>query len=493
MATYLLAIDQGTTSTRAILFDAQARSVAMAQEALPQIYPALGWVEHDPEEIWRATLSTCRRALSRAGVAAAEVVAIGITNQRETTILWDRKTGQPLHNAIVWQDRRTADRCRDLASAANEALVRERSGLVIDPYFSATKIGWLLDRHDLRARAERGEIAFGTVDSFLLWRLTGGQVHATDATNAARTSLMNIHTGDWDEDLLALFQVPRGILPEIRDTAADFGATLPDLLGGGIAIGALAGDQQAALVGQACFAPGETKSTYGTGCFIVANTGTQAVVSDNRLLTTVAYRLQGKTSYALEGSIFIAGAAIQWLRDGLGILADSQESAALAASLPDNGGVYFVPALTGLGAPYWDPEARGLISGLSRQTTAAHLVRAALEAVSFQTSDLLQAMQRDGVPEMAALRVDGGMVGNDWLLQNMADLAGLPVERAAVAETTALGAAFLAGLQTGVLASLAEIARLRRTDGIFRPAIDEAARLSLFEGWREAVDRCLTR
>ncbi len=482
----LLAIDQGTTSTRAILFDSALCPVAMAQRPLPQIFPAHGWVEHDPEEIWQATVAVCREVLA---AAAGPVAAIGITNQRETAVVWERATGRPVHNAIVWQDRRTAARCRELAEAGFEPIVTERSGLLLDPYFSASKIAWILDHADLRGRAERGELAFGTIDSFLLWRLTGGRVHATDATNAARTALFNIHDGGWDDALLRLFGVPAALLPEVRDNAADFGTTEPAILGQAIPIAAMAGDQHAALVGHACFAPGDLKCTYGTGAFMIANTGRVARASKNRLLTTIGYRLGGVITYALEGSIFTTGAAVQWLRDGLGLVRDSADSAALAASVPDSGGVYVVPALTGLGAPWWDAEARGLICGIDRQVTAAHIVRATLESVAFQTGDLIGAMRRDGIADEAALRVDGGMTSNEWLLQALADLTGLPVARAPVAETTALGVARLAALQSGICGSLDEIAGLHRPDRIWQPLLATAEREARRQGWLTAVAR----
>ena len=485
-AAHILAIDQGTTSTRAILFDARLRPVAMAQRALPQVYPAHGWVEHDPEAIWSATVVVCREVLAR---LAGPVAGIGITNQRETAVIWDRATGRPIHNAIVWQDRRTAERCQAMFAAGNEPEVAARTGLRLDPYFSATKLGWLLDHTGTRARAERGELAAGTIDSFLLWRLTGGRVHATDATNAARTALFNIHANRWDPDLLRLFGVPAALLPEVRDNTAAFGTTDAAILGRPIAVRAMAGDQQAALVGHACFAPGDLKCTYGTGAFMIANTGDTPVASANRLLTTIGYRLAGRITYALEGSIFVTGAAVQWLRDGLGLFRDAAETAALAASVPDSGGVYMVPALTGLGAPHWDSDARGLICGLDRQATAAHLVRATLEAVAFQTHDLIGAMRGDGIADGAVLRVDGGMTANAWLMQCLADITALPVARAAVAETTALGVASLAALQAGLCGSLDEVAALYRPDRTWHPSMPETRRGPLLQGWQAAVRR----
>jgi len=490
---YLLAIDQGTTSTRAILFDADCLPQATAQIELPQIFPRDGWVEHDPEEIWSAAREVCRRVLAEKGAGAGDVAAIGITNQRETVVLWDRATGKPIHNAIVWQDRRTADFCRALAADGHGDLIRRKSGLVIDPYFSGTKITWLLDNvPGAREAAERGDLAFGTIDCFLLWRLTGGKVHATDASNASRTMAFNIHTQDWDDDLLEILRIPRAILPEVRDNAADFGRTDPGLFGGGIAVGGMAGDQQAATVGQACFEPGMIKSTYGTGCFVLLNTGAQAVESKNNLLTTVAYRLDGKTTYAVEGSIFNAGTAIQWLRDGLKIIDHAPDSEELARSVEDAAGVYFVPAFTGLGAPYWDPDARGAILGLTRDSGAAHVVRAALNAVCYQTLDLMEAMAEDGAAAPKALRVDGGMVANDWLVQRLADMLDIPVERPTVIETTALGVAFLAGRQAGIYDSLESISAKWQRDCRCEPAMDPARRERLYAGWRKAVGRVRT-
>lgn len=482
----LLAIDQGTTSTRAILFDAALRPQAIAQRALPQMFPRPGRVEHDPEAIWSATVAVCREVLGRAD---GPVAALGITNQRETVVVWERATGRPVHNAIVWQDRRTADRCRALAEAGCEPELTARTGLLLDPYFSASKLGWLLDQGVLRARAGRGELLAGTIDTFLLWRLTGA--HATDASNAARTALFDIHRQCWDAEMLRLWDVPETLLAEVRDNAADFGVTDPAVLGHAIPVAAMAGDQQAALVGHACFAPGDMKCTYGTGAFLIANTGETPRASANRLLTTVGYRLGGNVTYALEGSIFTTGAAVQWLRDGLGVIRDAADSAALAASVPDCGGVHVVPALTGLGAPWWDAAARGVICGIGRDTTAAHLVRATLESVAFQTGDLIGAMRADGMTDPTALRVDGGMTANDWLMQCLADLTGLPVARAAVAETTALGVAGLAGLRAGLFGSLADLARLHRPERTWRPALDVNARAARAAEWHRAVRRAL--
>jgi glycerol kinase len=489
---HVLAIDQGTTSTRAILFDAEARPVAAAQRELAQHYPARGWVEHDPEQIWNDTLEVARGALASSGIEIGRVAGIGITNQRETIIVWDRATGEPIHRAIVWQDRRTADECARLKGVGAEALVRERTGLLLDPYFSATKIAWILDQMpDARARAERGELACGTIDCFLLWRLTGGAAHATDITNASRTSLFDIHRQCWDQELCRLFRVPAALLPEVHDNAHVFGLTAPRLFAAQIPIGGLAGDQQAALFGQACFAPGMAKSTYGTGCFMLVNTGTEAVTSQHRLLTTPAYRLNGETAYALEGSIFVAGAAVKWLRDGLGVIADAAETDSMATRVADNHGVYMVPAFVGLGAPYWDPDARGAIFGLTLDATAAHLARAALEAVAYQTLDLAEAMARDTSAAPSALRIDGGMAANAWLCQFLADILQVPVERPQNIETTALGAAFLAGLATGVWASCDDIARTWKRRDCFTPAMDEGRRARLVAGWRAAVAKTL--
>lgn len=493
MADTLLAIDQGTTSTRAILFGAGGDIRAVAQEELAQHYPKGGWVEHDPEEIWSATLKVCRAVLEQAGTTPA---AIGITNQRETTILWDRETGEPVHPAIVWQDRRGAPMCRDLEEAGAAPTIRERTGLVVDSYFSATKLKWLLDNVEgVRKRAQAGKLAFGTVDSFLLWRLTGGKVHATDATNASRTMLFNIHEQRWDADLLQLFGVPDSLLPEVMDSAADFGTTDKSLLGAAIPVAGIAGDQQAATVGQACFAPGMVKSTYGTGCFVMMNAGEDAPTAAHGLLTTVAYRLAGRTTYALEGSIFNAGTTVQWLRDKLGLFEDAAETEALAAGLPDNRGVFIVPAFTGLGAPHWDPDARGAIFGLTRDTGAPELVRAALEAVCYQTADLLEIMAADmGMgSEAPVLRVDGGMAANGWLMQFLADSLAAPVERPAVTETTALGAAFLAGLQTGVYGSLDDIADKWALDARWEPKMEAAERTALLDRWRKLVERVRER
>lgn len=486
-ADHILAIDQGTTSSRAILFNARGTPVVTAQREFKQYYPADGWVEHDPEEIWFTVLATCKEVLNHPD--SARCAAIGITNQRETTLLWDRKTNEVLGRAIVWQDRRTAALCAKLKAEGHEATVTAKTGLLLDPYFSATKLGWLLDNvPGARSKAENGDLAFGTVDSFVLWRLTGGKVHATDATNASRTLLYNIHTHKWDEALLKLFRIPASVLPEVKDCAADYGTSDPAILGKAVPIAGIAGDQQAATIGQCCFAPGACKSTYGTGAFLVMNTGDKALASKNRLLTTVCYRLGGKTTYALEGSIFVAGAAIQWLRDGIKIIRTAAETEALARSLPHNKGVYLVPAFTGLGAPYWEPDARGAVFGLTRDTGIAELVRAALESVAYQTQDLLQAMHDDGI-DPARLRVDGGMVRNDFVAQMLADILGVPVDRPRVTETTAIGAASLAALSIGIVSSMAELEDRWQCDRSFTPSLNPIERKDLLSGWRSAVER----
>ena len=489
---HVIAIDQGTTSTRAIAFDASARAVAIARRALTQHYGDSGLVEHDPEEIWRDTQATVQEVIGRCPGGADSVAALGITNQRETVVIWERAGGAPIHRAIVWQDRRTAEECARLKSQGAEEIVRRRTGLLLDPYFSATKIAWMLDHvAGARAAAFRGELAFGTIDTFLLWRLTGGRVHATDVTNASRTLLYDIHAQCWDEELLRLLRVPRALLPEVRDSSEIYGTTEPALFGRELPIAGLAGDQQAALIGQGCFRPGTAKSTYGTGCFLLLNTGEVAIASANRLLTTPAYRIGGRIAYALEGSIFVAGAAVKWLRDGLKVIESASETAVLAARLPDDHGVYLVPAFVGLGAPHWDPGARGLLCGLTLDTSAAHLARAALEAVAYQTLDLTEAMQRDGAGPPAAIRVDGGMAANDWLCQFLADILQARIERSAELETTALGAAFLAGLATGVWPDLAALAAHSRTAVVFEPRMQRARRATLLAGWRQALARAL--
>ena len=490
---HVLAIDQGTTSTRAMLFDRGARMVSVAQRELPQHYPRAGWVEHDAEEIWCDTLAVVRESIARSAVPLDRLAAIGVTNQRETVVVWDRSTGEPIHRAIVWQDRRTADLCASLKAEGTEEEVRAKTGLLLDPYFSATKLAWILDNvTDARARAERGELAFGTIDSFLLWRLTSGAVHATDATNASRTLLYDIHAQRWDADLCRLFRIPEAILPEVRDNSGSFGITATGLLDRQIPIGGMVGDQQAALIGQACFDPGMVKSTYGTGCFLFLNTGEIAVSSANRLLTTPAYRLDGRTTYAVEGSIFVAGAAVKWLRDGLGVLQSAEESESLATHVADSHGVYMVPAFVGLGAPHWDPEARAAIHGLTLDATGAHLVRAALEAVAYQTFDLLRAMAADGCSTPVALRVDGGMAANAWLCQFLADIIDCRVDRPSNLETTALGAAFLAGLATGVWRDLDEVSRTWTAAQSFNPGMSAEQRQKLLQGWCKALKRTLS-
>ena len=489
--TYLLAIDQGTTSSRAMLFREDLSVAAQAQQEVPQHFPASGWVEHDPEDIWATTLATCRAAMEKGGVTAREIAAIGISNQRETTVVWERASGKAIHRAIVWQDRRTADVCARLQADGHEPLIATRTGLIADPYFSGTKIAWILDAvPGARARAERGELLFGTVDCYLLWRLTGGAVHATDATNASRTLLFNIHTGAWDDDLLDLLRVPRAMLPEVRDCAADFGATQRDLFEGRIAIRGIAGDQQAATIGQACFAPGMMKSTYGTGCFALLNTGETAVMSKHKLLTTIAYQLNGKRTYALEGSIFVAGSAVQWLRDSLHLIETAHDSDILAPQADETQSVYLVPAFVGLGAPYWNPRVRGALFGLTRNTGPAELAQAALESVCYQTCDLWQAMRADW-PDLAtrgaSLRVDGGMAVSDWTMQRLADLLKATVDRPVIAETTALGAAYLAGFSAGICPPPASFAAQWQLDRRFTPAMDDATRAEKLDGWSRAV------
>ncbi len=498
--TRILAIDQGTTSTRAVMFDATGQPLAVSQKPLQQIYPADGWVEHNPEEIWTAVVDVCRTVIAKTG-GPENIAAIGITNQRETTVVWDKRTGKPVMNAIVWQDRRGAARCADLKQKGHEQTIQDKTGLLLDSYFSATKIEWVLNTIDgARAAAKGGHLAFGTIDTFLLWRLTGGQAHATDATNASRTMLCNIHTGSWDTDLLALFSIPKSMLPDIRDTAGSFGQTDPGILGAEIPICGIVGDQQGALVGQACFAPGMIKSTYGTGCFVLAHTGAKALKSRNRMLTTIAYQIGGRITYALEGSIFNAGTVIQWLRDNMKMIEHAEDSEALAASLDspegkdENAGqVVLVPAFTGLGAPHWDPHARGAILGLTRDTGVAEVVRAGLESVCFQTADLLNALRQDGIPAPFALRVDGGMAANAWLLQFLADICDVPVERPSYGETTVLGAAFLAGLGRGVYSSLDEVKTAWHLGSRATPTMKPARRTALLENWRKGVERVKTQ
>jgi glycerol kinase len=495
MSGYVLAIDQGTTSSRAIVFDGKQRIAGLGKMEFTQHFPASGWVEHVPEEIWATCLWSMKTALKKAGVTAADIAAIGITNQRETTVVWDRATGKAIHNAIVWQDRRTSKACERLKRSGAEKLVARKTGLLLDPYFSATKIGWLLDNvPGARKRAENGELAFGTVESWLIWRLTGGRSHTTDASNACRTLLYNIETGDWDDELLRLFRVPRAILPEIRDNADDFGTSDKSVLGAAIAIRGAAGDQQAATIGQACFQPGMMKSTYGTGCFALLNTGTDMVRSRNRLLTTVAYRLDGQTTYALEGAIFMAGASVQWLRDKLRLFKDASETGALAKASDAASDVYLVPAFVGLGAPWWDAEARGAIYGLTRNTGPSDLTRAALESVAYQTQDLLAAMRKDwkGARD-TVLRVDGGMVASDWTMQFLSDILDVPVDRPTILETTALGAAWLAGWKAGVWPDMKGFSKRWSLDRQFNPSMDPRLRKTKLKGWHDAIARTLTR
>jgi glycerol kinase len=490
----VLAIDQGTTSTRAIVFDGTMRVAGVGQKEFGQHFPASGWVEHDPEEIWESVLSTCRQAITAARLTAADIAAIGITNQRETVVIWDRTTGEPIHNAIVWQDRRTAPLCAKLKKQGLEAKFNKRTGLLLDPYFSGTKIAWLLDHvKGARRRAERGELLAGTIDAFLVWRLTGGKVHATDATNASRTLVYNIAINRWDAELLQILGIPVSMLPQVKDSSDDYGVTKRNLFGAEIPILGVAGDQQAATIGQACFEPGMMKSTYGTGCFALLNTGSDMVRSRNRLLTTIAYRLDGRTTYALEGSIFIAGAAVQWLRDGLGVIGKAEESGTLAAKADGGQGVYLVPAFVGLGAPHWDSEARGAIFGLTRNSGPAELARAALESVAYQTRDLLDAMKKDwkGTAQ-TVLRVDGGMVASDWTMQRLADILDAPVDRPQILETTALGAAWLAGSMAGVWPGTGDFAKSWKLERRFEPQMDDRIRALKLKGWRDSVRRTLT-
>ncbi|MCE3256797.1 MAG: glycerol kinase [Nitrobacter vulgaris] len=491
METHILAIDQGTTSSRAIVFRADISIAAIAQQEFPQHFPASGWVEHEPEDIWTSTVATCRQAMKKADVTPKDIAAIGITNQRETTVVWDRATGKAVHRAIVWQDRRTADICARLKAEGHESAISAKTGLIIDPYFSGTKVAWILDSvPGARARAMRGELMFGTVDCYLLWRLTGGKVHATDATNASRTLLFNIHTGQWDDELLDMLQVPRAMLPEVKDSSVHFGDSAPELFGAPISIRGIAGDQQAAVVGQACFAPGMIKSTYGTGCFALLNTGTTPVASNNKLLTTIAYQLNGQRTYALEGSIFVAGSAVQWLRDGLGLIKQASEMGPLADQSDPTQSVYLVPAFVGMGAPYWKPNVRGALFGLTRNTGPAELAHAALESVCYQTFDLWDAMRADWPGADAAhtvLRVDGGMTASSWTMQRLADLLEAPVDRPVIQETTALGAAYLAGLSAGVYPEPSRFADNWRLERRFRPAMSAATRTRKLKGWAAAV------
>ena len=487
----ILAIDQGTTSSRAILFSTSGQLIAQQNQEFEQIFPADGWVEHRAEDIWQSTLAMARAMIARADEIGQPSMGIGITNQRETVVIWDRHTGEAIHNAIVWQDRRTAPLCEALQADGHLETVSQASGLLLDPYFSATKASWILDHVDgARARAEAGDLCFGTIDSFLIWRLTGGKRHVTDATNASRTNLYNIEKGCWDTDLCALFNVPQAMLPEVHDCASHFGDSVPDLLGRSLPILGVAGDQQAATIGQACFAAGDIKSTYGTGCFMLANTGQKRLHSRHKLLSTIAYRINGETTFGLEGSIFISGAIIQWLRDGLQILAHAKDSEPLATSLASNDGVYMVPALTGLGAPHWAPHARGAVYGITRDTGPAHFARAALESVAYQTYDLLKAVEGDGMTPNG-VKVDGGMVGNNWLMQFMADILDQRIDRPVVAETTALGVAMLAMLQDGQASSLSDMADMWQLDRSFSPDMTQEHRDDLLAGWQTALSRTL--
>ena len=486
---YLLAIDQGTSSSRTVLYDHGANVVAHAQQEFPQIYPQPGWVEHDPEAIWNSVTAVTTSAMQKAGASAADISAIGITNQRETTLVWDRETGECVYNAIVWQDRRTAAFCQSLKDDGLESKITDKTGLRLDPYFSATKVAWILDNVDgVRKRAAGGKLAFGTIDSFLLWRLTGGRVHATDATNASRTSLFNIHTQQWDDELLEIFSVPRSLLPEVRDCAADFGVAIDACVGGEVPVSGIAGDQQAALIGQAGFSDGMTKSTYGTGCFVIANTGAKALHSANQLLTTIAMRIDGEVTYGLEGSVFVAGSAMQWLRDELRVIDSAAASEDIARRTGVIADVHVVPAFAGLGAPYWDPDARGAILGLTRGTGRDEIVTATLQAVAYQTRDLIDAMSDDGI-NPSVIRVDGGMVANNWFLQFLADVLDIPVERPVNVESTVLGAAYLAGFRAGVVESFDALAALWQRDEIFEPQMGSEQRERLLSGWQDAVNR----
>ncbi len=493
--TYILAIDQGTTSTRAILYDSAMKPVASGQEEFPQHFPNSGWVEHDPEDLWRTTLGTCRSAIQSAGIAAKDIAAIGITNQRETVVVWDTETGAPIHNAIVWQDRRTAERCRTLRDAGHEEMITERTGLLLDPYFSATKLAWILDHvHGARDRAARGDLLAGTVDSYLIWKLTGGAVHVTDATNAARTMLYDIRKGRWSRSICDLLDVPINMLPQVHDCAADFGTTDPEVLGAVIPICGVAGDQQAATVGQACFKPGMVKSTYGTGCFALLNTGDTPVRSTNRLLTTIAYQLDGKPTYALEGSIFVAGAVVQWLRDGLQMITASADTQALAEAADPHQDIVMVPAFVGLGAPYWNPDCRGAVFGLTRNTGPAEMARAALESVGYQTRDLIEAMAADWQSDevQPILRVDGGMVASDWTMQFLSDIINAPVDRPTIRETTALGVAWLAGMHAGVYPDRETFAKTWTQETRFTPTMDADRRAAKYARWKKAVQATTT-
>jgi glycerol kinase len=497
MTDYILAIDQGTTSTRAIIFDDKLKIVSVAQQDFDQYFPNPGWVEHDPEDLFRTTISTCRAVLEKSHLSASDIACIGITNQRETTVLWDRDTGDPIHNAIVWQDRRAAEMCAELKAAGHEDMVIDHTGLIIDSYFSGNKIRWVLKNVEgARAKAEAGKLMFGTVETWLIWRLTGRSVHATDATNASRTMMYDIRNGCWDPDLLSMLDIPVSILPDIKDSSADFGETISEFFGGSIRIGGAIGDQQSAAVGQACFKPGMIKSTYGTGCFALLNTGDTMVRSQNRLLSTVAYQLNGKATYALEGSIFIAGAVVQWLRDGLHIIENASDTHQMAQDAADNQDVVMVPAFTGLGAPYWDAHARGAIFGISRGTGPAEFARAALESVGYQTRDLLEAMHKDWQNtsgQDTILRVDGGMTASDWSMQFLSDIIGAPVDRPTILETTAVGAAYMAGLHAGILPEPDEFANLWALERRFIPMMSEEVRKIKYDRWQDCISRTLSK
>ncbi len=494
MTKYILSLDQGTTSSRAAVFDRQGTLLSIAQKEFQQIFPTSGWVEHDANEIWSSQIGVANEALARLNISASDIVAIGITNQRETTVIWDRTTSQPIHNAIVWQDRRTADFCEQLKADGHEALFQRKTGLVIDAYFSGSKIKWLLENvPGAREKAQRGELAFGTIDSWLVWKLSGGALHITDASNACRTMLYNLHTGHWDDELLALLDIPQSLLPEVRSSSEVYGSTSAGLLGAQVPIAGIGGDQQAATFGQAALKPGMVKNTYGTGCFMLLNTGTSPVTSHHKLLTTVAWRIDNQTTYALEGGVFIAGAVVQWLRDGLGIIKRSEDVEPLAGSVSDTGGVHFVPAFVGLGAPYWDSYARGTITGLSRGSTAAHIARAALESIAYQTADVLDAMRQDSQIDLQELRVDGGAARNDLLMQFQADVLGIPVVRPKVTETTALGAAYLAGLAVGYWKDQPALAQLWQMERRFEPTMSVDRRESLRSLWQQAIAQTLHR
>ena len=493
-STYVLSIDQGTTSSRGVIFDKSYEIVSIGQKEFTQFFPDSGWVEHDPEEIWMSTLESCRSALKESKIEPSQIRAVGITNQRETTVVWDKVTGKPIYNAIVWQDRRTSDQCQNLKDLGHESLVNEKTGLLLDPYFCATKIAWILDNvSGARQKANEGQLLFGTIDCFLMWRLSNQQIHSTDATNACRTMLYNIHDGCWDEDLLKLFNIPSSMLPKVCDNAADFGKVDESIFGSEIPITASIGDQPSALVGQACFQPGMVKSTYGTGCFVLINTGYEPVKSNNKLLTTLAFQVNGKTCYALEGSIFVAGAAVQWLRDGLKFIESAQESESLAMQADESQDVYLVPAFVGLGAPYWDPDCRGALFGMTRNTGPAEITKATLESVCYQTSDLLSAIEKDlGEGKLSAIRVDGGMAASNWTMQMLSDLVELPVDRPKNLETTALGAAYLAGMQIGFYPSMSDFSDSWQSDSQFNSKMTSDSRERKLAGWKDAVKRTLS-